>query len=603
MAKNETIDIITIGQVTPIIDNLNSNRTDAALSANMGKKLNDEKYLIKYIDIGNTSVSTDILTFAISAEPGFYRSVTNENLFSNLPISISSNSFTLEIQSTSQVNKTLLLRPSNTNDVFVNIYTNNTWTGWKLIDQTIKYTNIGSTDTSIDILEWALTVGLGFYRSINTGNLFTNIPNNKTKGAFELEIGSISSDAKYRTLKLKYFDSNDIYINTNKGYNSADWSGWTLLINDSNPKNVIYKKVIETKEQFNTINFNENAIYYIKNFNTIFSDNGIKPTPFNYGYLEVMTRTSNEAWLTYTPYRILDGAKLVTRANNGILENWTYENNFKISNKGNIAIYGIGDGTDNNIKFYDYTTGTVNCSVFDGTAHLDYNGVVIKNDKANTFFTLENDKNVSFTVDNNKMPITLNPFIYKNNYTYITGSQNTINKAGTKGGVEYWYVDGDGGGKPIGTPMGASHVIQTYTALPDWWIQVAMDFPSGQLQTRASNGNSNNPTQWATLFSTINTPAVNLGEGNGYMIMQNGLILQFGRVVLTPNANIYRHDHNYHIPFKFFSNVYCTRSWTSHSPSSLSFVCWEYGVSKFQIHIETSQLNQADVYYWFAIGI
>lgn len=466
----------------------------------------------------------------------------------------------------------------------------------------IKYKHIGNTITSIDLLEWALSASTGFYRSQNNDNLFSGLPKNLTKGAFKLEIGSITENTK-RTLKLTFSDSNDIWINTNTSNSQSGWLGWTLLINDSNPKNVIYRKTIENKEQFDAINFNENGIYYIKNFNTIFPNNGIKPTPFNYGYLEVMTHTSNEAFLTYTPYKILDGAKLVARVNNGILENWTYENNFQASNKGSVSMYGVGDGTDNKISFYDYKTGTVNCSVFDGTAHVNYNGVVIKNDKANTYFTLENDKNISFTVNNNKMSIMLNPFIYKNEYTYITGSQNTINKAGIRGGIEHWYVDGDGGGKPIGTPTGTSHIISTYTASPDWWIQTAMDFQSGQIQTRVSNGNSNSPTDWATLFSTENCKLINLNGGNGYVIFPNGLILQFGRVALTPNNNNYVYVGNYHVPFKVFSNVYCTRSYSYHSPASLFMVCWEKGLNQFQIHMSTNQLGQADTYYWFAIGI
>lgn len=605
MAKQENIDIITLGQVTPIIDNLDSTRTDAALSANMGKKLNDEKYLIKYIDVGNMTTSTDILIFAASADSGFYRSTNSANKFANLPNAVSSNAFTLEIQSINTTHKTLLLSPYNSEDIFVNTYINNNWLGWELIEQRIKYQEIGNLETETDILILAKTLKPGFYRSSKTANKWLNLPSS-VSNSFELTIESISDTAPYRTLILKPYNSNNIYMNTlNYDGNKDTWLGWSQFINDLNPKNIIYRKTIENKEQFDAINLNENGIYYIKNFNTIFPDNGIKPGPLNYGYLEVITHTSNEAFLTYTPYKILNGAKLVTRANNGILENWTYENNFQTSNKGSVNMYGVGDGTDNKISFYDYKTGTVNCSVFDGTAHVNYNGVVITNNKADTYFTLENDKNISFTVDNNKMPIMLNPFIYKNEYTYITGSQNTINKAGIRGGIERWYVDGDGGGKPIGTPMGTSHIISTYTALPDWWVQTAIDFQSGQLQTRASNGNSDNPSQWATLFSTENSKVVTIGNygETGYVIFANGLILQWGIIVITPDATTYQQYVNLNIPYTTNFNVFCERSYSNHSPANLQFIVWKSGIAQFRIFIETTKLNLSDTYYWFTIGI
>lgn len=94
----------------------------------------------------------------------------------------------------------------------------------------IEYQEIGNRDTPTDILAWAETVPMGFYRSISLNNLFTNLPNNKTKGAFELEVGSISDNDKYRTLKLKDFESN-VFV---RSITEADPRNWSQLFSTSN---------------------------------------------------------------------------------------------------------------------------------------------------------------------------------------------------------------------------------------------------------------------------------------------------------------------------------------------------------------------------------
>lgn len=616
MAKQENIDIITLGQVTPIIDNLDSTRTDAALSANMGKKLNDEKYLITYTNIGNTSTTTDILAFAITAEPGFYRSIDKTNLFSNLPISISSNSFTLEIQSTGVTSKIILLRSSNSNDVFINTYIDNEWKGWDLIDQSIKYKNIGNITTETDILALAKTLSPGFYRSAKTANKWINLPE-KSSNSFELIISSISMTVPYRTLQLKDYKSNNIWINTlNYDGNVDNWAGWTLLINDSNPNNMIYKKVIESKEQFDEINFNVNGIYYIKNFNTIFPNNGIKPAPFNYGYLEVMTHTSNEAFLTYTPYRLIDGnKKLVNRVNNGVLDTWMYENNFPTTNKGNINMYGTGAFDDESIKFYDYETGTLKYAIKDVHNHETNPHLEITNITAGTSLSLTDDKTLTWWDSKYNTPIKLNPFFDYGNIVnmgaWLNQTDNIDNSIirATDGGITTYFMRSkvDTIHTPQGTlpPLTNGTLITSYAFNKLYGYQTAFDIEGDISNMAVRNIKNGIPSTWTTLFSTENSKVVTIGNYGeaGYVIFANGLILQWGLVVVTPNAITYQQYVNLNIPYTTAFNVFVERSYSNHSPANLQFVAWRSELNAFRIYTETTKLNLPDTYYWFSIGI
>lgn len=100
----------------------------------------------------------------------------------------------------------------------------------------IEYKTIGSPTKELDILEFAMTAVEGNYRSQVDNNLITSLPEGVLTKAFECRITSINRNGGYRTIELKPFNSNDIYINTqisfiNAGYHPA-WLGWNKLLND-----------------------------------------------------------------------------------------------------------------------------------------------------------------------------------------------------------------------------------------------------------------------------------------------------------------------------------------------------------------------------------
>ena len=238
----------------------------------------------------------------------------------------------------------------------------------------IKYQEIGNIETSMDILEWALTASTGFYKSTNTDNKFTNLPLNALTGAFELEIGSIKENEKYRTLKLKFFNSNDIYVNTNIA-NDKIWIGWSKLITSHD--NISKERgTIDTKEQadviFNSINMPNDitGFYWVNNFNTCFP-NGLRPQPYNRGLLKVhsVDRYIIQTYVPHAQYLDFDNGlykRIGTKAmdSNAITwHDWSYENQQIISNdNGQVGWVKFIDGTLvqtlRNINISTYNNGT-----------------------------------------------------------------------------------------------------------------------------------------------------------------------------------------------------------------------------------------------------
>ena len=100
----------------------------------------------------------------------------------------------------------------------------------------IEYKTIGSPTKELDILEFAMTAVEGNYRSQVDNNLITSLPEGVVTKAFECKITSINGISGYKTIELKPFNSNDIYINTqinfiHVGYHPI-WLGWNKLLND-----------------------------------------------------------------------------------------------------------------------------------------------------------------------------------------------------------------------------------------------------------------------------------------------------------------------------------------------------------------------------------
>lgn len=108
----------------------------------------------------------------------------------------------------------------------------------------IEYKTIGSLTEELDILEFALTAVEGNYRSQSDRNLITSLPEGITTKAFECRITSIDKNSGYRTIELKSYDSNDVYINTQishiaEGY--PMWVGWNKLLNDRDGSDFVKK--------------------------------------------------------------------------------------------------------------------------------------------------------------------------------------------------------------------------------------------------------------------------------------------------------------------------------------------------------------------------
>ncbi len=88
-------------------------------------------------------------------------------------------------------------------------------------------TTIGNTQTETDILQlWEV----GLYRSESANNKWINLPNG-CGYAFELEVTSIKSG--YRTLKIKSYDSNRIWINTNNSSVATAFVGWSEIYSEA----------------------------------------------------------------------------------------------------------------------------------------------------------------------------------------------------------------------------------------------------------------------------------------------------------------------------------------------------------------------------------
>lgn len=99
----------------------------------------------------------------------------------------------------------------------------------------IEYKTIGSPTKELDILEFAMTAVEGNYRSQIYNNLITGLPEGVLR-AFECRITSIDKGVGYRTIELKPYDSNDVYINTQRNHSAETpypmWVGWNKLLND-----------------------------------------------------------------------------------------------------------------------------------------------------------------------------------------------------------------------------------------------------------------------------------------------------------------------------------------------------------------------------------
>ena len=109
----------------------------------------------------------------------------------------------------------------------------------------IEYKTIGSPTEELDILEFALTAVDGHYRSQAGNNMITSLPEGIPTPAFECRISSINTNGGYRTIELKSFNSNDIYINTQINFTAGGvhptWLGWNKLLNDRDGSDFVKK--------------------------------------------------------------------------------------------------------------------------------------------------------------------------------------------------------------------------------------------------------------------------------------------------------------------------------------------------------------------------
>lgn len=93
---------------------------------------------IHYENIGSKTETIDILEWAKTAMPGFYRSISGSNLFTNLPENVN----TFELTITTCMNeerqyRTVQYKPYNRNNIWINTYNPEipSWLGWtKLLD-------------------------------------------------------------------------------------------------------------------------------------------------------------------------------------------------------------------------------------------------------------------------------------------------------------------------------------------------------------------------------------------------------------------------------------------------------------------------------------
>lgn len=108
----------------------------------------------------------------------------------------------------------------------------------------IEYKIIGSTTEELNILDFALTAVKGNYKSQSGSNLITGLPDGVSK-AFECRITSINESAGYSTIELKPFNSNDVYINTQRSSKAGEdypvWIGWNKLLNDRDGSDFVKK--------------------------------------------------------------------------------------------------------------------------------------------------------------------------------------------------------------------------------------------------------------------------------------------------------------------------------------------------------------------------
>lgn len=98
-------------------------------------------------------------------------------------------------------------------------------------DWKISTKSIGNQETVTDIIQlWEL----GHYRSESASNKWVNLPKNCSP-AFELEVTSIGQSSKYRTLKIKSYISNAMWVNTQTNYQEPyNWTGWTEIFTTDN---------------------------------------------------------------------------------------------------------------------------------------------------------------------------------------------------------------------------------------------------------------------------------------------------------------------------------------------------------------------------------
>lgn len=231
---------------------------------------------------------------------------------------------------------------------------NGTWNQWfvSVLDEKERYKivpkQIGSTDETIDILDFALNNPQGFYVSQNAQYKFTNLPNGITATAFKMQLTGISEDivnSKYRTVIIKDINNNRQWVNTNYSYNTSAWIGWKAVVNESDAI-ISDRGIINTKEEadarFAAYNTTQSMAGYIwvNNFSTCFP-NTLVPVPYDLGIVETYY-ADRYAIQRYTPHAVWrdftcsvykrTGVKNIDD-NNIVWGDWVIDNNQTFSGK------------------------------------------------------------------------------------------------------------------------------------------------------------------------------------------------------------------------------------------------------------------------------